>query len=380
MTPEQNEVLTRVGPGTPGGEFLRRYWWPVWFSQELTKKQVEVRLLGESFVLFRKPNGEAGMLDIACPHRRASLIHGRVEDCGLRCCYHGWLFDTDGKCVEMPAEPPGSKLHLEVHQRAAKIEEAGGLIFAYLGPDPAPVFPRYDLLFRENCDRTVWAKEDQCNWAQRAENGVDSFHSMVLHAPVYPSMAMKRPEVTWTQTPQGFRMHSVYPGRKENVSHHIFPSTSRRRNERIGSAPSDFMHFRVPNDDIQTTTFYVKVVTKTEGPYKQECKGIERPPRGIYEQVDDGWWGLASSEQDRAAQESQGLIHDRTKEFLATSDYGVVLWRNLVFESIEAVKRGADPYGIMRDDSAKDKLIVFDAGKNFTDHDKDHPVEENALA
>ncbi|HEY4133671.1 MAG TPA: Rieske 2Fe-2S domain-containing protein [Alphaproteobacteria bacterium] len=370
MTPEQNEAMTRVGPGTPGGEFLRRYWWPVWFTQELKDKPVEIRLLGESFVLFRKRTGEAGMLDIACPHRRASLTLGRTEDCGLRCCYHGWLFDTDGACLEMPAEPPGSKLHLEVRQRAAKIQEAGGLVFAYLGPDPAPLFPRYDLLFREDCDRSVWAKEDQCNWAQRAENGVDSFHSMVLHAPVYPSMAMKRPEVTWTQTPQGFRMHSVYPGRKENVSHHIFPSTTRRRNERAGSAPSDFLHFRVPNDDIQTTTFYVKAVTRPEGPYKQECKGIERPPRGIYERVDDEWWGLASSEQDRAAQESQGLIHDRTKEFLATSDHGVVLWRKLVFESIAAVKNGKDPYGIIRDPALKDKLLVFDAGKNFTDHDQ----------
>jgi 5,5'-dehydrodivanillate O-demethylase len=278
----------------------------------------------------------------------------------------------------MPAEPSGSCLHEEVRQRACKTQEAGGLIFAYLGPDPVSIFPRYDLLFRKDCDRSVWAKEDQCNWAQRAENGVDSYHSMVLHAPEYPSMAMKRPEVTWTRTAHGFRMHSAYPGGKENVSHHIFPSSSRRHNARVGSAPSDYLHIRVPTDDIKTTTFYIMTITRPSGPYKQECNGLEQPPRGIYERVDDGWWGLHSNDQDRAAQESQGLIHDRTKEFLATSDRGVVMWRKLVLDSIEAVKNGRDPFGVIRDPALQNELITFDAGKNFSDHDKERLLLEEA--
>ena len=129
MTPEENERLTRVGPGTPGGEMLRRYWWPVWFEQELGTKPIPVRLLGEDFVLFRDAKGRLGMLGQTCPHRRASLKHGRVEERGLRCCYHGWLFDASGQCLEMPAEPPESRLHEEVRHQAAQVQIAGGLVY-----------------------------------------------------------------------------------------------------------------------------------------------------------------------------------------------------------------------------------------------------------
>lgn len=369
MTPQENEMLTRVGPETPGGKMLRRYWWPVWFTQELTNKPVQTRLLGEDFILFRDGSGRSGLLDIACPHRRASLALGRVEEKGIRCCYHGWLLNADGRCLEMPAEPKGSKLHEDVRQRHGLVQEAGGLIFAYIGPEPAPQLPRYDLLFRDDCDRAVWAKDDHCNWAQRAENGVDPYHSMSLHASVYPSMAMKRPEATWTPMWYGFRMQSEYPGGKRNVSHHIFPSTTRRHGARVGTIPSEYLHIRVPTDDTLTTTFYVKANIKPEGPYKTTCRGMQKTVPGVYQRVEDEWWGLESSDQDRAAQESQGLIHDRSREFLASSDRGVVMWRKLVFESIKAVANGSDPHGVVRG-TERDKLIFFDAGKNFTDHEK----------
>ena len=370
MTPQENETMTRVGPETPGGKFLRRYWWPVWFTQELKDKPVPVRLLGEDFVLFRDGSGHVGLLDAACPHRRASLTLGRVEEQGIRCCYHGWLLNAEGRCLEMPAEPTGSRLHEDVRQHHGVIQEAGGLIFAYLGPEPAPVLPHYDLLFREDCDRAVWAKDDHCNWAQRAENGVDPYHSMSLHASVYPSMAMKRPEATWTPMWYGFRMQSEYPGGKRNVSHHIFPSTTRRHGARVGTTPSEYLHIRVPTDDTLTTTFYVKANIRPEGPYKTTCRGMQKTESGVYKRIEDEWWGLESSDQDRAAQESQGPIHDRSREFLASSDRGVVMWRKLVFESIKAVANGADPHGIVRG-AEQDKLIVFDAGKNFTDHEKE---------
>src|SRR5258708_18413385 len=116
-------------------------------------------------------------------------------------------------------------------------------------------------------------------------------------------------------------------------------------------------------------TLYVKANFKPEGTYKRECRGLAHTERGIYERKEDGWWGLASEEQDRAAQESQGLIHDRSREFLATSDRGVVLWRKMAFDSIEAVRQGRDPHGVVRD-LRQNELIEFDAGKNFTDHDK----------
>jgi 5,5'-dehydrodivanillate O-demethylase len=369
MTPQENEMMTRVGANTPGGNFLRRYWWPVWFSQELKDRPVPIRLLGEDFVLFRDGSGKVGLLDAACSHRRASLTLGRVEEKGIRCCYHGWLLSAEGRCLEMPAEPNGSKLHEDIRQNHGLIQEAGGLIFAYLGPEPAPRLPRYDLLFREDCDRTVWAKDDHCNWAQRAENGVDPYHSMSLHASVYPSMAMKRPEATWTPMWYGFRMQSEYPGGKRNVSHHIFPSTTRRHGARVGTIPSEYLHIRVPTDDTLTTTFYVKANIKPAGPYKTTCRGMQKTRPGVYQRIEDEWWGLESSDQDRAAQESQGPIHDRSREFLASSDRGVVMWRKLVLDGIKAVAIGADPHGIVRG-TEHSELIVFDAGKNFTDHEK----------
>ena len=369
MTPERNEMLTRVGPGTPGGAMLRRYWWPVGFDEQIQKKIVPVRHLGEDFVLFRDATGTLAMLDAACAHRRASLEHGRVEDRGIRCCYHGWLYDTAGRCLEMPAEPPGSTLHEEVRQRSVPVQVVAGLIFAYLGPDPAPKIPRYDLLALDDCDRTIWAAEDHCNWVQRAENGVDAYHSMALHASMYPSIALKRPEVEFEKTWYGFRTHSVYPDGRINIVHDIFPSSTRRYNARAGSIPSQFLHIRVPIDDLSTMTFFVESKFKPEGPYKRECRGYQTTVRGVYNHVEDGWWGLASEEQDRAAQESQGVIHDRSREFLGTSDRGIVMWRKLAFDSIRAAKEGRDPHGIVREVDPND-IIHFDAGKNFTDHEK----------
>lgn len=369
MTPEENEMLTRVGPGTPGGEMLRRYWWPVWFEERIENKPIMIKLLGETFVLFRDGKGKIGMLDHICAHRRASLEFGRVEEQGIRCCYHGWLYRADGQCVEMPAEPPGSRLCEEVKQRAAQIQVAAGLVFAYIGPAPAPVLPRYDLLALDDCDRTIWASDDHCNWAQRAENGMDPYHSMALHASVYPSIALKRPEIEYQPTWYGFRTASQYPGGARNIVHDIFPSSTRRHNARAGSIPSDFFHIRVPTDDVTTTTFFVESRFKPNGPYERECRGLQHNTPGVYKRVEDGWWDLASEDQDRAAQESQGPIHDRTKEILGTSDRGVMMWRKVAFDSIAAVKAGRDPHGIVRDEGRND-VVRFDAGKNFSDADK----------
>ena len=168
----------------------------------------------------------------------------------------------------------------------------------------------------------------------------------------------------------GFRMSSEYASGKRNVSHHIFPSSTRRHNARVATQPSDYLHIRVPTDDTLTTTFYVKTVDKASGPYERKCRGLKKTVRGVYERVEDGWWRLESSEQDRAAQESQGLIHDRSREFLATSDRGIVMWRKLMLNSIDAVRNGGDPHGLLRGPD-NGEPIKFDAGKNFTDHDQE---------
>jgi 5,5'-dehydrodivanillate O-demethylase len=155
LSAEENEILTRVGPGTPGGEMLRRYWHPIGFSAELKGRPKRRRLLGEDLVLFRDENGKVGLLALHCSHRGTSLEFGHIEDGGLRCCYHGWLFDVEGRVLEMPGEPADSTFNARLHHPAYKVQELAGIVFAYLGPEPAPLLPSYDVLVREDCARSL---------------------------------------------------------------------------------------------------------------------------------------------------------------------------------------------------------------------------------
>src|SRR5713226_2550503 len=140
VTAEENELLTRIGPGTPMGELMRRYWHPVAVARELTHEIPTkfVRVLGEDLVLFLDKSGNTGLIQDHCAHRGASLLYGRVEERGISCAYHGWLYDTDGNCLETPAEPAGSMFHLTVKVRAYPVMRMAGIYFAYLGPQPVP--------------------------------------------------------------------------------------------------------------------------------------------------------------------------------------------------------------------------------------------------
>ena len=206
LSKEENELLTRVGPGTPAGAMLRCYWWPIGFTEELKTQgpPVKIRLLGEEFVVFRNSEG-LGLLGLHCSHRGTSLEFGRVEASGIRCCYHGWLYNSRGKCLEQPAEPKVVHSGTGVQHPAYRVQEAGGLIFGYIGPEPAPLLPNYDLLVREDGSRVVGGGDEFCNWLQRAENSTDGAHSISLHAAGYPNMAMKRPTIQWEQTAVGIR-------------------------------------------------------------------------------------------------------------------------------------------------------------------------------
>src|SRR5918996_377956 len=142
--PEPYPELTRVGPGTPCGELMRRYWQPVCLSAELRELPKRVRILGEDLIAFRDGQGRAGLLFFRCSHRGTSLEYGRVEEKGIRCCYHGWLYDVGGRCLEQPAEAADSTLKEHIRHPAYKARELGGFVFAYIGPQPAPLLPNYD--------------------------------------------------------------------------------------------------------------------------------------------------------------------------------------------------------------------------------------------
>ena len=367
LSKEENELLTRVGPGTPAGEMLRRYWWPVGFSALVKEKSspTKIRLLGEDFVLFRDGGGRLGLVDLHCSHRGTSLEFGRVEDQGIRCCYHGWLYDVNGRCLEQPAEPADSTFKDRIQHPAYKAQEIAGFIFAYIGPDPAPLLPPYDLFFEENGERVIGAGTEYCNWLQRAENSVDQTHLVALHAPEYPHMALKRPEIGWEKTAYGAKITMHVPGvSKPKHSHWVFPSHTRHTTARKGRVPDHAIRFRVPTDDTKTTTFWLRFTPYDEAnrgkPLILKTVGFEDDKPGVYTRVEDGWWGIASHDQDRVAQESQGDIYDRSKEHLGASDQGVILLRNTIKESIDAVRAGKDPFWILRQSEHNEK-ITFDA-------------------
>jgi 5,5'-dehydrodivanillate O-demethylase len=367
LSREENETITRVGPGTPAGTMLRRYWWPVGFTEHVKTKgsPVPARLLGEDFVLFRDGAGNLGMVDLHCSHRGTSLEFGRVEDAGIRCCYHGWLYDIKGRCLEQPAEPADSTFKDRIKHPAYQVQELGGFIFAYIGPDPAPLLPRYDLLLAENGERVVGAGTEYCNWLQRAENSVDQTHLVALHAPEYPQMALKRPEIGWQKTAYGAKITMHVPDvSKPKHSHWVFPSHTRHTTARKGRIPDHAIRFRVPTDDTKTMTFWLRFTPYTDGdvgkPLVMKTIGFEDDKPGVYTRVDDGWWRVASHDQDRVAQETQGPIYDRSKEHLGAADEGVILLRNLIMESIDAVQHGKDPFWILRSPE-QNQRITFDA-------------------
>src|SRR5829696_3085732 len=182
LTREANERLTQVGPGTPMGNLLRRYWHAVAATAELDKEPVlAVKLLGENLALYKSPNGDLGLMAERCPHRGASMVYGIPEDDGLRCPYHGWKFSEEGVCLEQPAEPENSTFKHRVRIPAYPVQEMGGLIWAYLGPAPAPILPKFDLFVRDDIKRSIGITVLPCNWVQMMENSLDPVHLEYLH-------------------------------------------------------------------------------------------------------------------------------------------------------------------------------------------------------
>lgn len=348
MSASENEALTRVGPGTPAGEMLRRYWWPVHFSELVKDRPIKIKLLSQEFVIFRDGAGRVGCLDLQCRHRLASLEHGRVEAEGLRCCYHGWLFDVDGKCLDQPAELPENRFCDEVRQGAYPAMELASLVWVYIGPQPTPAIPMYDVLHRTDGYRSVRAQEYYCNWLQLVEGAIDLPHLPFLHAGVHPGMAMKTPQrYAYEERPWGFTGTMWVDGMPPRYGHGILPTYNRvSTTPRVGQVPSHDMYLRVPVDDTFTYNYQVRFIPTKEGVFKLETTGYDGSKPNTYQHVEDGYWRLASGDQDRAAQESQGIITDRSKEYLGPSDRGITLYRRLLRESIEAVKRGGAPIGV----------------------------------
>jgi 5,5'-dehydrodivanillate O-demethylase oxygenase subunit len=357
LTREENDFLTRVGPGTPAGALLRRYWHPVAIAQELTAAQPTrfVRLLDENLVLFRDKLGRVGLIGDRCSHRSASLCYGRVEERGISCAYHGWLYDTEGNILETPPERNEAIIN-SVKHLAYPLRKFVGMYWAYLGPRPAPLLPPYDLFTLPTGRRQIVVHPTlDCNWFQAMENSVDPDHLQILHQE-FLTNANHQPvnstrgfidEVESTDfytTDYGIMKKRTY--RDGRVDEHplVFPNILRQ---------GYGMQIRVPVDDTHTLHFQVfydpsvddtcdpaaDLPVEYRPPYKQPAEGLYPFTRYTMDSV------LA---QDHAMWETQGPIADRALEHLSFSDRGVSLLRKVTKEQIERVQRGEDPMGVYR--------------------------------
>ncbi|MGH2453780.1 MAG: Rieske 2Fe-2S domain-containing protein [bacterium] len=372
-----NAALTEVGPGTPAGELLRRYWQPVGLSADVGNRPERVRVVGEDLILFRDGHGRVGLVDEPCAHRGTSLYYGRVESEGLRCCYHGWLYDVEGRCLDQPCEPPQSAYKDKVRQPWYPCREYNGLVFAYLGPlERIPIFPLYDLI--EDGEGLVVADGTSyglggstildCNWLQIFENVMDPFHVFVLHSTFsgqqFSSAMTVRPEITWELTERGMRStqdRALGEGRlfrrtTEVLVPNIRIVPSVAAGEREGFERSGHIGWVLPVDDTHTRMYSLLRVPFMEGE-------AVMPPRASH--AGKLWAELSEDEHqdmpgDAEAMVSQGPIAIHAREHLATSDRGVIMLRKFLGQQIDAVRRGEDPVGILRD-PAHD-LIATTAG------------------
>ena len=389
VSAEENRILTSTTSGTPMGEVLRRYWWPVAISEDLKEKPSFIRVLGEDLVLFRNRRGRVGLIEARCAHRRANLCLGTVALEGLRCRYHGWLYDTAGNILDAPGTLPGSDVKEKVRQRAYPVEELGGLLFAYLGPAPAPLLPRFDFLTKPGLRMARIIGFSNSNWLQLAENGADPLHVTFAHAMSWGGVASAPIHMSFDETEWGLIYRSGRPIDKRDrfayrEQHWLMPGVTLASEGYGRMTANDFgslalehavmprgARYNVPIDD--THTMLVRVVWNPEGSKAEYdlSKLLKTPdwlpdpvePYREYRRLEDepvlGYdWPKMVSAQDATIQDSMGAIADREHEHLTPSDGGVKIARKILRDAMAAVKAGRDPKGVIRDAARYNEINI----------------------
>jgi phenylpropionate dioxygenase-like ring-hydroxylating dioxygenase large terminal subunit len=360
-----NKLLTEVGPGTPCGELMRRYWQPIATSADVQDAPRKVRVLGEDLVLFRDRNGRAGLLYPRCMHRGTSLYYGRIEAEGIRCCYHGWLFDVEGRCLDQPCEPDGGRHRDNARQPWYPVEERYGLVFAYLGPpQKKPVLPRYDNLENLAPDEVLFshvggffATGDYSlpvvpySWLQMNDNVMDPFHVHVLHSTFsgvqFHQKFSLMPKVDFFAIDHGVcysAVRQLEDGQEvDRVSSWLMPNVMSVPDILLRSGASSNVAWVVPVDDSSYVSAMVMKVPR----------GSEQPALLINGKR---WGEMSEAEHQRVpgdfeAQSGQGAISLHSEEHLVTSDRGIMLQRRILEKQIEVVAAGGDPLGVNFDAS-----------------------------
>ncbi|MBX5467290.1 MAG: Rieske 2Fe-2S domain-containing protein [Firmicutes bacterium] len=398
LSPEDNALLTRVGPGTPMGRFMREYWVPALLSTELPEPgcdPVRVLLLGERLIAFRDRQGRVGLMPHHCPHRGASLFYGRNEGDGLRCVYHGWKFAVDGRCLDMPNEPPESDFKHKLKARAYPTVEKAGIVWAYLGPRPTPPpLPELEALTLPEGEVQPVVSQTACNWLQAMEGSIDTSHAGFLHmgaiAPeevtpdtfLYWMVKDRAPRYEVVDTEYGVMYGAWRPAKPGynywRIANFLFPFFTQMPEGVLGSHL--FLGARVPMDDEHTLYFTLarrrrrqtgvleRQAIEGESPKYPMVKNPQLPNgTGWYDrfrtvasaendyQIDralqrsgESYTGIPTlPAQDQAVTESMGPIYDRSQEHLAVSDVAVIRVRRRLLQALRAyLEEGKTPPGL----------------------------------
>ncbi|MCY4547673.1 MAG: Rieske 2Fe-2S domain-containing protein [Defluviicoccus sp.] len=390
LSREDNALVTRVGPETPLGRLMRRYWLPALLAREIAEPDgppVRVRLLGEPLIAFRDSAGKIGLLEEFCAHRRVSLFLGRNEESGLRCIYHGWKYDVDGRCVDMPTEPPESDFRSRIRLAAYPTLELGGVVWAYLGEGAPPALPRFEWTGLRDDQRVVTRTWQECNWLQALEGGIDSMHASTLHTTLTPDTGRAGLSGLWTVpvplsdevevTDYGHAYASIRPmpgGRKwVKVYHYVMPCHTFFPFELGGDGetlqPIVNGHMFVPMDDENTMVYNwigkygddaltgsereILEWSRGRAPGEVDDRHRKRRNRDVDWLIDravqksETYSGIDGiNNQDHAVQESMGPIVDRSKETLGTTDAAVIATRRILLARLTRAAPGEDPPGV----------------------------------
>ena len=397
LSAEQNELVTRTGPDTPAGELMRRYWQPAALTEELEGDRPvrALRLLGEDLVLFRDDQGRYGLLGRHCPHRGADLCYGRLENGGLRCAFHGWLFDVDGRCLEQPAEPPESNFHTKIRHRAYACVERNGIVFAFLGPGEPPAFPDFDCFVAPEEYTFAFKGYLDANWLQALEVGIDPAHASFLHrflededpAEGYgqqfrgqssnssiPVTRLLRdnpcPRIDVEETDYGIRIFALRSLDEETT--HIRITNLAFPNFIVIPLSADMVltQWHVPIDDSRSwwyaifSSFHDRVDKQAMRRQRLELYTL---PDYVPRRNRSNDWGYDPEEQrtltytgmgldinvhDNWAVESPGPILDRTAEHLGATDRVITTYRRILIGAINGLRKGEVPPMMINDNEA----------------------------
>jgi 5,5'-dehydrodivanillate O-demethylase len=371
LTAEENELLTKVGPGTPMGDLMRRYWQPIAASVQLKEEPVRpIRLLGEDLTLYRDLSGKLGLIAQRCAHRRVDLHFGIPCDTGLRCPYHGWRYDETGQCIEQPydEEEGNSAFKDTVKITAYPVIEKKGLIFAYLGPQPAPLFPNWDLFTWDDVYYDIGSCVIPCNYLQIMENSLDPVHVEWLHTH-FSNYVLKRMGHEDLQR-RGWSANGR-PARHTKIGFDLFDYGIVKKRV-MENTDENHPYWTVghpivfPNI-LKTTGFQMRIPIDDNNTYHwwffphRIPDGVELPPQEDIPYYDvplpevgpkgEKPWSLLDNNggQDIMMWITQGYVADRTQERLSASDRGVSLYRKLLQTNLQKVQRGEDPMNVFRD-------------------------------